>query len=246
MNRVEFMRELERLLADISFSEREEALQYYNDYLNDAGVENEEEVIASLGSPEKVATTIKAGLSGGEEGAFTENGYQDYEQEPQNSITEWKNYEKAEEKKTEDTMQTVESPPAVKKQRSAGAWVIIILLCLIFSPIILTVGIGFLVTLFGILVAVLAVIFSLFVTVAAVALALLVTGIVLIGVGFVKMFGSPFGGTLLLAIGALSFGIGLLFVALTVWVVGKAIPAVVRFIVGIFTRLFHRKGGARA
>lgn len=41
MNRLEFMRRLEALLSDISQSEREEALQYYNDYLNDAGVENE-------------------------------------------------------------------------------------------------------------------------------------------------------------------------------------------------------------
>ena len=96
MSRIEFMQELERLLADISAAEREEALQYYNDYLNDAGVENEEEVIASWGTPEKVAATIKAGLSGGEKGAFTENGYQDYEEEAKNSVTEWKNYDKSE------------------------------------------------------------------------------------------------------------------------------------------------------
>lgn len=41
MNRLEFMQQLEALLSDISQGEREEALQYYNDYLNDAGVENE-------------------------------------------------------------------------------------------------------------------------------------------------------------------------------------------------------------
>ena len=36
MNRLEFMQRLEALLSDISQSEREEAIQYYNDYLNDA------------------------------------------------------------------------------------------------------------------------------------------------------------------------------------------------------------------
>ena len=41
MGRWEFMRKLEELLSDISPSEREEALQYYNDYFNDAGRENE-------------------------------------------------------------------------------------------------------------------------------------------------------------------------------------------------------------
>lgn len=245
MNRLEFMRELERLLADISEGEREEALQYYNDYLNDAGVENEEEVIASLGSPEKVATTIKAGLSGGEEGAFTENGYRDYEEKPQNTITEWKSYDKAEEKE-EENKQTIPNPPAVKKKRSAGAWIVIILLCLIFAPVILTVGAGGIIAILGVLIAVIAVIFSLFVAAASVAFGLLVTGIVLVGVGFAKMFGSPLGGSLLLAGGALCLGIGLLFLALTVWVVGKAIPAVIRFIVSVISGLFHRKGGAKA
>ena len=33
MSRWEFMRQLEKLLSDISPNEREEALQYYNDYL---------------------------------------------------------------------------------------------------------------------------------------------------------------------------------------------------------------------
>ena len=45
MNRWEFMRQLEKLLSDISPNEREEALQYYNDYFNDAGMENEQEVM---------------------------------------------------------------------------------------------------------------------------------------------------------------------------------------------------------
>lgn len=37
MNRFEYMRRLEALLSDISPSEKEEALTYYNDYFNDAG-----------------------------------------------------------------------------------------------------------------------------------------------------------------------------------------------------------------
>lgn len=69
MDRLVFMKELESLLSDISQSEREEALQYYNDYLNDAGVENEEEVLGSLGTPQDLARVIKAGLGdGGERG----------------------------------------------------------------------------------------------------------------------------------------------------------------------------------
>ncbi len=81
MNRAEFMRRLTGLLGDVSPTEREEAIQYYNDYFDDAGIENESSVIASLGSPEELARTIKAGLSdGGGTVEFTETGFSGYTQ----------------------------------------------------------------------------------------------------------------------------------------------------------------------
>ena len=58
MNRNMFMTKLRELLSDLFEAEREEALSYYEEYFEDAGVENEESVIASLGTPEKVAATI--------------------------------------------------------------------------------------------------------------------------------------------------------------------------------------------
>lgn len=64
MNRTEFMRQLESLLQNISATEREEALQYYNEYFNDAGPENEQNVIEALGNPAKVAENIKRTFSG--------------------------------------------------------------------------------------------------------------------------------------------------------------------------------------
>ena len=41
MNRKQFMEQLERLLSDISEAERQEALEYYEGYFDDAGPENE-------------------------------------------------------------------------------------------------------------------------------------------------------------------------------------------------------------
>lgn len=64
MNRVDFMNQLERLLQSIAPGEREEALQYYNDYFDDAGKENEQEVIEALGNPARVAENIKRDLLG--------------------------------------------------------------------------------------------------------------------------------------------------------------------------------------
>lgn len=75
------MGRLTELLSDVSPMERDEAIQYYNDYFDDAGAENESGVIASLGTPEELARTIKAGLSdGGNGGEFTESGFSGYAQ----------------------------------------------------------------------------------------------------------------------------------------------------------------------
>lgn len=68
MNRARFMEQLERLLSDISEEERREALEYYESYFDEAGPEKEASVIQELGSPEKVAASIKEDLKGqGEE-----------------------------------------------------------------------------------------------------------------------------------------------------------------------------------
>lgn len=60
------MNQLQRLLEDLPAAEREEALQYYNDYFDDAGSENEQDVINSLGSPKAIADNIKAEIKGEE------------------------------------------------------------------------------------------------------------------------------------------------------------------------------------
>lgn len=87
MNRAEFMSRLTALLQDVPPAEREEAITYYNEYFDDAGVGNETGVIASLGSPEELARSIKAGLSdGGNGGEFTESGFHGYEQRVKNQI----------------------------------------------------------------------------------------------------------------------------------------------------------------
>lgn len=79
MSRSEFMAELRKLLVSIPEEEREEALQYYENYFEDAGPENEENVIKELGSPEKVASIIWTDSKEGsrESGEFTETGYTD-------------------------------------------------------------------------------------------------------------------------------------------------------------------------
>ncbi len=78
MNRIEFMTELAALLQDVPEEERRDAMQFYNDYFDDAGEDKEGEVISELESPAKVAGKIKADLLGQHDGGeFTETGYQE-------------------------------------------------------------------------------------------------------------------------------------------------------------------------
>lgn len=110
MSRKEFMERLEELLRDIPDNEREEALQYYNDYFDDAGIENEAEVIRDLGSPEQVAQKLKAGL-----GELASVGT------PEPGQGERKETEKE------------------KTKKEAGFWKIlsIVLLCILAAPVVL-------------------------------------------------------------------------------------------------------------
>lgn len=82
MNRIEFMTELAALLQDVPVVERQDAMKYYNDYFDDAGEENEQQVIEELESPAKVAATIKADLetqeTGGQDGKYGEYGETGY------------------------------------------------------------------------------------------------------------------------------------------------------------------------
>ncbi len=53
MDRAEFLNRLEAQLLDVPQAEREEALQYYEDYLNDAGDAGDFDILQELGTPEE-------------------------------------------------------------------------------------------------------------------------------------------------------------------------------------------------
>ncbi len=101
MNKVEFMRQLESLLQNISEQERQEALQYYGDYFDDAGPENEQAVLEALGNPARVAENIRrdlygAGYGDGYEARKPVTGrelteYGTFVEEPQNQGSTWQN-----------------------------------------------------------------------------------------------------------------------------------------------------------
>ena len=60
MNRTEFIDELKKRLNKLPFDEIKEAVEYYEQYFDDAGKENEQAVIEELGAPIKVASGVIA------------------------------------------------------------------------------------------------------------------------------------------------------------------------------------------
>lgn len=223
MSRKEFMERLEKLLEDISDSEREEALQYYNDYFDDAGVENEAEVIRELVSPEQVAQKIKAGLSDSA-AEFSEQGYRDTRFEPR------------------DGELSADQSGQEPKKKETNFWKVlaIVLLCILAAPVILPVCGGILIALIGAAAGIVALIAGL----VAAGFLILIAGIFVIGIGIAQAMATPAVGIALAGTGCLLTALGILLSFVTVWCCIKIVPWLIRGLVGLISYPF-RKAGAK-
>lgn len=238
MNRVEFLGRLKELLYDIPDNEREEAVEFYNDYFDEAGTENEDKVIQDFGSPEKLAATIKAGLSDkpDENGEYSENGYRDARFMDKNTlakktVTNNNSGYYTSDKKYSDSKNT---------DRTTGKIVLIILLCIFALPVIVPVVVGILGALVGIIAAIIGVAVALVVA----GFSVLAAGVALIVAGFVKIFVAPYAAMCLIGGGFVLTGFSIIGIILMIMVCAAVIPAVVRGFVHICKKPFKRKGNA--
>lgn len=206
MDRAEFLRQLERLLQGISPTEREEALQYYNSYFDDAGAENEQEVIRALGSPARVAENIKSGLF-------------------ESGIVETR-VEASQQSRDEESREKSTS----KSGMPAWAIVLIVLACVFAAPVIVPVALGIIGTLFGVIVAWFAIIFGFGVA----AVALFAVLVFLVVLGCMCFVVEPLVSVALMGGGLICGGLGVLFLMLTVAMAGIVTPAVFRGICRLF------------
>ena len=71
MTRLEFISALRAKLSMLPADEKEDAVQFYEEYFDEAGPENEQAVIEELGSPDAVAEKILSG-----EGKIVQRGWQ--------------------------------------------------------------------------------------------------------------------------------------------------------------------------
>ena len=262
MRREEFFKQLEYLLQDIPDADKEEALAYYRDYLDEAGPENEERVIHEFGSPERVAAIIRADIAGNLEdgGSFTETGYEDERfRDPNYQVTKrldlpeeredmrHRDTEYQDERKggffhrgsnmdqgaayTDGTYREYYAESEMKGSGSqAGGrkrwtnstlkWILWIILIVMASPLILTVG-GGVCGVLGIAVGIVVLILGL--TAAAFIASVVVAGI---GIGFLAS--APMDSLFLFGVSLCGIGVGLLGLAVVVLCFGMLFPACVK------------------
>ena len=230
MSRIEFMSELRALLSGLSVEEREEALQYYNDYFDDAGIDNEQAVIKELGSPTKLAATIKAGLLGAneEESEYRETGYTDTRFESRDMPS-----------RKGEVGKDGYNYNGEKKPWSNGVVkaILIILIIIIGIPVIIPLVASVLVAILSVFVGVGAVFIGLFVAGAALA----ISGCVMFFVGIAQLFYSVPVALGLIGAGLLLTVVGTLLAVFMGWLLVKLTPPVFRWFVDLCRKPFQKR-----
>ena len=272
MDRAEFLNRLEAQLLDVPQAEREEALQYYEDYLNDAGDAGDFDILQELGTPEEVADSIRNGL-GQDSSGVGERSYgsqssrsgqagenrQDSSRSGQPGDSGYfseNGYVDREPQKEE--LQRVKQPAC--GDRSDADWQSTdsdaeddssaarrrqpsVWLWILLIVFAAPVVLPIV---FGLLVAAISVLFALFIT----GIALLVCGIVCTGAGiwaliqaFTQIVAWPAAAMIGIGISLAAIGIGVLVTLLMGWLIGKVVPTGVRALCNCLHRIVTRKGG---
>lgn len=226
MNRQEFMKRLEELLRGIPASEREDALAYYNDYFDEAGAENEAQVIRELGSPEAVAENILADV------------HQDATQHTR------QDYSSPEPERTESVHNSQSSQgndiAREKTGMSKSNKILLIIILVLTFPL----WIGVVAGLFGAAVGLIGAAFGVVVGLISAAFGLVAGGIACIVVGIIRFGFAPIEALASIGVGAVLTSIGLLLGLLGIWCVGVWLPKLVKAIINWIKGLLHRnKGG---
>lgn len=246
MNRKQFMEELRQLLTGISEEERVEALQYYEDYFDDAGAENEQQVIEELGTPQKVASTICLNLEPGSEqnGEFTESGFQDERFEEKatpaarsSRTKEGDTYSYNEAFGEQDYHSSYDNMGQGQKPWTSKTLKIILIIAIILvgAPVVIPVGIGIVAAVLGLVIAAYAVFAGLVVASVGIGIA----GITVAVLGIVAAVGFP-SAIIMIGVGLILLAIGLVATAATVRLCIVMYPAIFRIFVNICRWPFYR------
>lgn len=235
MNRMEFMQALRNELCDISPEEREAALQYYNDYLDDAGPENERQVLREWGSPQALARSIRSGMDNKpDNGEFTETGYSSAREEKQCPVNR---------RETQGGERGTSKRENRERCRINGwKWLAIALLCILLAPICVPAAVTLVAVIFGVLAGAAAVVLALFL----IGIGLFAAGIAIAILGIVMAASTPPGAAVVFGAGLIATAFGAVITLLFGWLSVKCVTGVFKWLVELCRKPFHskRKAGA--
>lgn len=267
MNREQFIAQLARLLQDLPPAERQEAIRYYQEYFDDAGEENEDAVIQELGSPGKVAASIKANLQyGGStfgandsdmENTGTESQTKDADGWQQNGQTMnrwnqstqqgWQNADTQGQNGQQQTGRIAvrKSPYRCRRENrnaDVGGMGTLIIILVFASPVLLGVGGGAL----SIFIGILATVFALWISFFAVAIGMIGGGIAVLIKGILHAISSPAAGLVSMGGGLICIALGILCAVFFLWFTFQLCPRVLRTTLNFISRIVHKGKEARA
>ena len=253
MTRQEFMTALRDKLILLSPEEREDAVQFYEEYFDEAGTENEQAVLAELGSPEALAEKILSGegkiVPKGQRsrGSSTRSAQKNKTRENRSYQSFWESVEGTFSSAFRSAPRAPRAPEPPRRQNyreqtvprphhRIWPWVLLILT----SPIWFSILVG----LFAcVLSAVIAIVFLL-ITFALCVLAFVFLSLFCFGLSFYMMPNDPLNALYILSIGLMGLGGTMILLPIAVFCIkkgfpllGRGISACCRWIAG----LFHRK-----
>lgn len=238
MNKEEFLKSLEELLADISPAEKDEAMQYYREYFDDAGAENEADVIRELGSPEGVAHTIKEEIAG-KELMVTETPKTKAEEKNEE-------YQRKEDKSQQtygqqSTYQSADANDMKEKKQMEPAMIalIIVLVCLVGIPV----GIPVLGTVGGLILGLFGALFGILCACIFGGIGLIIAAVAVLVAAIVVLFSAPLVSVLLIGIALILGSIGVLWLFGGIKLCQHGFPFLKDAVVSLFEwvrGLFHK------
>lgn len=239
MNREQFISRLDELLKDIPESERAEAIEFYREYFDDAGSENEDSVIKELGSPEEVAHNIREELAE-KELVTAESVERNKEQKAEREQTY--TGQNGSTNRYYDNTGSNNSPEEEreKKKKNASMILLIILACILAIPV----GIPVLSAVGGTLIGLAAAFLGILLAIWIVGIVFVVVSLVLFVVAIANIFTSTIASVLLFGLSFIFFGSGLLLVLAGMKICTILIPQLFRGIAHLFNSLIYRRGQA--
>jgi len=258
MNKNEYLDRLSRLLADISYEEHEEALSYYREYIEDAGIENEQHIIDELGTPEHLAQEIREGLfkkgepskhqgepikapelsANDNSGTYNDAYHYNNHYNENGNNNSYNNYN------NNNSSNNYHRNPTAKQEKNKSTTILIIIALVLTSPIWFSIICTVISTIFACIVGIIAVVIGS----GAAGIVCMITGIALIIAGISALLSitvfsvsGTLAGAALIGAGLIVLALGILFIVLTVWLCGWALPALIRFIRQTISRITCKK-----